>query len=59
MWGRVGAAIPRALSLEFMANHYLENFLKKWSQAFSLLFLGEICMSVIVGRTPSPFTMLH
>lgn len=59
VWGRVGAAIPRALSLEFMANHYLENFLKKWSQAFSLLFLGEICMSVIVGRTPSPFTMLH
>ena len=53
----VGAAISRALSLEFMANGYLENSFKKQSQAFSLLFLGEICMSVIVGRTPSLLTV--
>lgn len=44
------AAIPGALSLEFKANDYLENSLKKQSQAFSLLFLGEICMSVIVWK---------
>lgn len=55
--GGVGAAISRALSLEFMANGYLENSFKKQSQAFSLLFLGEICMSVIVGRTPSLLTV--
>lgn len=46
----VGAAVPRALSLELMVNDYLENSSKKQCQAFSLLFLGAIFMSVIVWK---------
>jgi hypothetical protein len=33
-----------------MANDHLENSLKQRSQAFSLLFLGEILRSVIVWK---------
>lgn len=38
------------LCLELMPNDYLENSFKLQSQAFSLLFLGEIRMSVTVWK---------
>lgn len=38
------------LCLEFVPNDYLENSYKLQSQAFSLLFLGEIRMSVTVWK---------
>lgn len=47
--GGVGAATPGPW-LECMANDYLENSLKKQSQASSLLFLGEIRLSVSLWK---------
>lgn len=43
------------LCLEFMPNDYLENSFKLLSQAFSLLFLGEIRMSVTVWKNAQSF----
>lgn len=55
-WPRVEwGSCPRAPSLEFMADDYLENSFKKQRQAFSLLFLGEIHVSVIVWKNAQSF----